>query len=209
MPNSMLLDELTELVRLETPFTFVKKGDGELECMHGVQGGNCDGHPYSKELGERLKQAFTFLEDKAFIVEFGDQRNYNSLLHRTDCDLQKVKDFWMSVRNSNKEKIFIGPERLRRVSGLLHARYFPIPLVNAFQHYAEMWNALQEIISPDAIVILCAGMPAKVFIHDLLVKYPNLTCLDAGSAFDPLIVGPTRTVQASKEVLEALYADVL
>ena len=33
-------------------FTFVKYGDGEIICMIGGTGKNCDDHPYSKKLGK-------------------------------------------------------------------------------------------------------------------------------------------------------------
>ena len=38
-------------------FSHIKFGDGEIECMRGSKGENCDHHPYSKELGDKLMDA--------------------------------------------------------------------------------------------------------------------------------------------------------
>jgi SAM-dependent methyltransferase len=48
-------------------------------------------------------------------------------------------------------------------------------------------------------------MPAKLLIAQALHQNPNITCIDAGSSFDPIFVGNTRTEQASQEELKELY----
>ena len=37
-------------------FTFVKYGDGEILCMIGGKGKNCDHHPYSEKLRKELEK---------------------------------------------------------------------------------------------------------------------------------------------------------
>lgn len=188
-----------------TPFTFVKRGDGEEACMAGEWGSNCDGHPYTKELGKKLRDAFAYLEPISYVVRFEDQEHYNLLLHRDDAPLAPVADFWKTVANSDKPKIFVGPERLAGAANLLHAKHVKVPLLNAFSEYDSVLEVLKESVQEDAIVVFCAGMPAKCWIAELRFENPSLTLIDAGSSFDPLFVGQTRTNQTSRMIIEELY----
>ena len=195
------LDEYTKKIKENTNFTFVKRGDGELACMNGEVGTNCDGHPYSQELGEKLKESFEFLKDKAEIVDFADQKNYNIFLHRKDNNLEKLRNFWMTVKESKRKKFFIGPKRLEGVCQMLGAELVEVPLVNAFD-YMRGTNLYPE---DNDIFIFSCGMPAKVLIAATIKQNPNITCIDAGSSFDPIFIGETRTEQVDKETLKRLY----
>jgi glycosyltransferase involved in cell wall biosynthesis len=198
------IDEYTKNIRDGVNFTFIKKGDGEIFCMEGRAGGNCDGHPYSKELGDKLKEAFAFLEGKADIATWHEQHLCNALLHRTDSNLGKVRDFWMSVKDSKKRKMFVGPKRLEGVCDLLGATQIEIPLINAFEYTKTLDLQPQD----NDIFIFSCGMPAKVLIYEAIKRNPNITCIDAGSAFDPIFGINSRTVQADKETLRRLYLPI-
>jgi len=199
--QSFKSDEYLKKIKNNENFTFVKRGDGELACMNGETGANCDNHPYSEELGKALKESFEFLKDKADIVEWDDQKNYNILLHRKDNDLEKVRNFWVTVQESPRRKFFIGPERLKGVCELLGAKHVEVPLVNAFEYITGSDLRPED----NDIFIFSCGMPAKYLIARTLKQNPNITCIDAGSAFDPIFVGATRTEQADKETLRRLY----
>lgn len=197
------LDVYAKKIKENTNFTFIKRGDGELACMAGEVGANCDAHPYSPELGTKLTESFEFLKDKADIVEWNDQATYNTFLHRKDNDLEKLRDFWVTVKESNRRKIFVGPKRLEGVCTMLDSLFVEIPLVNAFEFLKE--HDLPFIPEDNDIWIFSCGMPAKVLIADLVRKNQNITCIDAGSSFDPIFIGETRTEQADKETLRRLY----
>jgi len=195
------LDDYTKKINENENFTFVKRGDGEMACMNGEKGANCDGHDYSPELGEELKESFEFLKDKADIVEWNNQATYNILLHRKDNDLQKLKKFWMTIKESPRRKIFVGPERLSQVCDFIGASQVIVPLVNAFETIKEI-----ELDPKDGdVFIFSCGMPAKVLIARALKQNQNITCIDAGSSFDPIFIGATRTEQVDKETLRRLY----
>ena len=196
------LDIYTDKIKKNINFSFVKRGDGEIACMAGATGANCDGHPYSKELGEKLKESFVYLKDKADIVEWSDQKLYNTLLHRKDNDLGKLKEFWMAVKDSPRKKYFVGPVRLAGAASMLDATLISVPLVNAFESLSVIGVPPPE---DNTIYIFSCGMPAKVVIAELMRKNPNITCLDAGSSFDPIFVGQTRTEQMDQETLKKLY----
>ena len=51
------IDYFTEKFLNNENFTFVKYGDGELLCMLGAKGENCDFHPYTPKL---LRLLFSF-----------------------------------------------------------------------------------------------------------------------------------------------------
>jgi hypothetical protein len=210
--RAQLLNELAGCVRHGVSVSFVKRGDGEENCMRGDVGENCDGHPYSLELGCRLREAFAFLETlpSVRIVYFNDQDRYQALIHNGDNqDVLETKRFWEAVRDSERPKIFVGPDRLFRAARMLGASHVRLPLVNAFSAYEATRDCLAQLAAraSSSIFIFCAGMPAKVWIADLLKERPSLTCLDAGSAFDPLFVGNTRTGQMPMNEARALYSD--
>ena len=184
-------------------FTFVKRGDGEIECMRGDIGSNCDGHPYTKDLGDKLIKAFEFLKDKAYIAEFSDQVNYNIFLHRRDNDLEKLREFWMTVKDSPRRKIFIGPMRLEGAVKMLGiGDFIVVPLSDAFSFLKTLPLPKPE---KDDIWILSCGMSARWIIHTLLEQNREITCIDAGSSFDPVLSHRSRTGQADKETLRRLY----
>lgn len=197
------LDIYINNIKNSINFSFVKRGDGELACMSGKTGKNCDGHNYSQELGQKLKESFDFLKDKADIVEFDDQKNYNILLHRTDNDLIKLRDFYKTISFSNRRKFFVGPERLKEVSNLLKATFIEVPLINAFDH---LKNYVFEEPQDNDIWVFSCGMPAKWVIAEILKSNSNITCIDAGSSFDPIFVGKTRTEQADQSYLQGIYS---
>lgn len=195
------LDTYIENIKKNINFTVTKRGDGELNCMNGVVGKNCDGHDYSKELGERLKESFEFLKDKADVLEWTDQKNYNVLLHRKDNNLEKLSEFYKAIKVSPRRKIFVGPKRLEKVCDFLGAEFVEVPAVNAFE-YIKGSDLRPE---DNDIFIFSCGMPAKYLIAKTIKQNPNITCIDAGSAFDPIFFGRTRTEQADTQTLRKLY----
>jgi hypothetical protein len=205
-----LLDRLTAAVRDGASVSFVKRGDGEEFCMAGQVGENCDGHPYSGGLARVLMEAFGYFGRRpdVTVALWRDQERYQSLLH---CEgmVDETRRFWMAAREAKRPKIFVGPERLAGAATMLRAEHVVVPLVNAFGWYAEVRNRLLTRLRPGMIFIFCAGMPAKGWIAEVLEACRGASCIDAGSAFDPLFVGNTRTGQLSREAAWDLYRGIL
>jgi hypothetical protein len=212
-----LLTYMEDCVKKGLPISFVKRGDGEEAAMAGEKGANCDGHPYSEDLGRKLKTAFWHMDKLTAprngrtwvnVVPFEDQRFYNILLHRPDQNFDAVKGFWSAVRESEAHKIFVGPERLKAVAGMLKAEFVKIPLVNAFSEYDWIRGKLMQHAKPGTVFIFCASMVGKVWMAHLLERSAEISCIDAGSAWDPLFVpGGTRTMQLRQELLQREYAE--
>lgn len=202
------LEKMAEAIKKADNFTFVKRGDGEEACMNGEQGANCDGHNYSEPLAVGLRRAFSFFEkNNCIVVKFEDQQIYNSLLHRTDND---PSIFWKQVIKSERPKYFIGPARLSTAAKFLDAVHVEIPLSNAFDT-VDIRNLDALIRRPNGIYIFCAGMPAKLWIHQLRYLMGNTaTFIDAGSSFDSLAgVGQTRTFQVSESEFWNMYESII
>jgi hypothetical protein len=187
-------------------FSFIKRGDGEELCMNGAVGANCDGHAYSAGLGLALSEAYSYFStnENIQIVLFDDQRIYNSLLHRPENMGPDLYTFYHTIKTSPRKKVFIGPTRLGGVINFLNiSEYHSVPLTNSYNQPFDI------VPVTDAIYLFCAGMPAKVWMHQLLQENEDITCIDLGSAMDPLFVGQTRTDQTPQHDLLNFYKDML
>ncbi len=217
-PNPLLL-YLTDCVRKNLPVSFVKLGDGEQACMAGERGANCDGQIYSSELKWKLRAAFAHLEKmaadrrggrtKVNLVPFADQPYFNCILHRNDTHFDAVQEFWRAVRESGKQKLFVGPARLAGAAKMLRAEHVEVPLVNAFGEYAAIRKRLMECVKPGMILVLSAGPTAKCLIAELLTVCPDITAIDSGSAFDNLCGFITRTEMLPADLLQMEYKEWL
>lgn len=206
-PSSQFISKIQYHINNGTNISFIKKGDGEELCMNGVPGENCDGAKYSKSLGDKLREAYKYFKtnDKAIVIDYKQsQLDVNALLHRDDSDINKVKEFYLSIRNSNRPKYYFCPDRLKIACELLKAEHIPISLKEFSNHIDQ----LDFVFEDNSIILVSGGMGAKVLIAKLLNINPNITCLDIGSSFDPFIL-PTRTHQLSKQEIFKLYKDEL
>jgi hypothetical protein len=211
-----MIKKFKEMIEKGENFSFVKQGDGEILCMLGEVGRNCDGHPYSKELGDALTDAYTFFNtlENCYVTgwkDFDIPGDYvrskgnvdgDTFLHN-DVSMDKF-DFFKTVKESGRRKIFIGPAHLLGVINFLNINgYVEIPAVNSFSY--------KFAVEPEdnAIYLFSAGMPAKVWIAKLLKKNINITCIDIGSGFDPIFVGQTRTRQYHRDYLQEFYKPLL
>ena len=72
--NSMFKEpiiEMTNKIINNDNFSLARFGDGEYTCMMGGEGHNCDNHPYSSKLGDKLTSSFNYLK-KLKNVYFGE-----------------------------------------------------------------------------------------------------------------------------------------
>jgi len=217
------LYQLKERIKQGENFNFVKMGDGEMSAMLGAKGQNCDGQQYSKKLGEGLKKAYKMIgkvknthitkwklgmekERKSLEGKLGIkcEVNHDLLLNRVNELSVYHYNFWKAIKNSSRKKIFVGPKRLEGVVKFLNIDDFiEIPEKNSYE--AKFHIKLKD----NAIILFSAGMPSKIWISKLLKINPNITCIDCGSAFDPIFVGQTRTNQALQSELKDFYKDLI
>lgn len=210
------IKDFQSMIENNENFTFTKQGDGEIFCMIGQEGQNCDGHSYSKELGNELKKAYNLFNtlDNCYVTKWTDfdiQGDYVKSKGNIDGDTflhneisQDKYDFFKSLKHSKRKKIYVGPKKLKEVVNFLNIDIFKeIPEVNAFNYNFDMHA------EENAIYLFSASMPAKIWIAKLLKRNKNITCIDIGSGFDPIFIGQTRTRQIQKEVLQFHYHNLL
>lgn len=201
---------LTGWVRHRQCFIFTKQGDGELAAMNGEPGQNCDGQNYTPELRRALIAAYTRFEllrqtyDNVIVVPWNYPFN---ILHHDNTDIYEVRDLWIAVVESEQPKVFVGPARLAQAATFLRAKHIAVPAERAFDSDAQVRRALWDSWQTGAMFIFSAGPAAKVWEAE--VASSAVTVIDAGSAFDPLFFGPTRTHQLPMEMLRKMYADYL
>ena len=177
--------------------------------MDGKQGQTCDGQPYSPELQQKLREAFDILKNRVYVLENPNQPSVNQLYHRKGNDNRAVAEFWKAVRDSKRRKVFVGPnmgaKSLRGAAEFLGALQISCADKDAFDDFAEILEQLKPLAEKGTIFIFSAGPASKCWIAELVANHPDVTCIDAGSTFDPMFVGQTRTEQLSMEECWALY----
>ena len=240
-PNELLIDSqekvgidfFTKKMMNNENFTFVKYGDGEILCMIGGVGENCDQHPYSKKLGKELEKSFVKLlrlYDDVYLAEWVDNLvktresyvNVNELKPKFadyECFLtlkenlndKKLLNFYALVKNTKRKKVFIGPKKLKKVTKMLNIDSFvEVPLINAFSDYDKVMNELVQIgVNDNNIYMLCCSMMSCIICSDLKEMNKKVTLLDLGSGLDPIFGEKTRPKQPSEEECFQYFKDLL
>ena len=234
--NNMIKNQVMIKKHLDdnTPFIFAKFGDGELLCMNGSIGSNCDGHPYTPKLANKLRESLFKLSShpNIYIADWGTDKfikirnkfinhnnnnikyiEYEVLLSISINISRELFELYKSILScdSRKQVIFIIPEQLNNIKNYIapNATIINIPIRNAFQAYDNLVERVNNVlIDDDAIIITSCGLLAKALISDLYSEHNNITCMDFGSAFDPLLIGHTRDGQASYEVVKKFFNDI-
>jgi hypothetical protein len=118
-----------------------------------------------------------------------------------NVELPYLFDFYKTIKESNRNKVYVGPERLSELKTLLNLDYYiEIPLINAFSVYDNIISTIKEVLVDDSIIMLSVGLQSPSIANELLNINPNITILDIGSGFDPLYFEQTRGhTQASVE----------
>jgi len=120
-----------------------------------------------------------------------------------NVELPDLFNFYKTIKDSGRNKIYVGPERLSGLSELLNLNYYiKIPLINAFSEHDKIVNSIKNVIVDDSIIMLSVGLQSPSISASLLEFNQNITILDIGSGFDPLYFAQTRG-RAQASVYEA------
>lgn len=226
--------DFKEFLDNNIPFTYAKFGDGELICMSGQRGQNCDRHPYSTQLGDKLKKSLFELtsRDNVYIADWtagncpnirddftnlekfnkDNLADYGMLLSLDSTLKDPLREFYRSIKKCDewKQVMLVIPERLNGISQYIapNATIINVPLINAFSKYDEILSTIRDQLEEDAIMISACGMNSKALIGELIAEYEGVTFLDFGSAFDPLLVGNTRTGQSKNATVQEFFDSI-
>ena len=169
-------------------FSFSRFGDGELNCIFGKTGANCDGHIYFDDLGKALTKVWNNPRGIIAMQRYGYEmykdrlgENYwadADILHKSSIngELDKFCDTLY-----DRYVIMVGPQHLEGLKWIDRMVY--VPGKNAWKSYKGIKAIIKSQLPIGSVVIYCCGMMAEVLIHDLFD--PRITQIDAGSVFDP------------------------
>jgi Galactoside-binding lectin len=101
--------------------------------------------------------------------------------------------------------VFVGPGRLAGAAEMIRARHVVAPLATAHDDVDRIVDEIEA--SPWDIAVLSAGRGAKIV--EARIARADKTVIDTGSAFDPLFVGPTRTLQIDSRAARSYFRHLL
>jgi SAM-dependent methyltransferase len=227
---------LTERIRDQKPFVFIKFGDGALECIYRTNQckHTCDKEAYTPELAQKLQWAWHALmrhpntyagdwmtasftadcDDHKYITEWEkfvagwhpNWLHFECLLIMSES--QAVVDFYRAVKEDCRRKVLIGRPEMDRAALMLNAEYVPIPMTTNLLPYVDYMVAEVERHEPE-VVLYGAGMAGNIAAAELIQRHPHWTLISIGSALDPIFVGRTRTDQLSQLHAQRLFRDLL
>lgn len=234
MIKSMLLKANDYVNSPYQNMTFTKFGDGELICMQGTfkKGStNCDGQTYSKELSESLINSlatFDNLKDRKNIeIYLGlwewnladilntyiklyqwkfDFTCYETFLHTHESLLDYTFDFYNSIKNTKRKKIYVAPNRLKPAIDWLNIdKHIIVSESNAFDNYLDVKENLLDEITDNCIILYSSGLMSKVLISDVLKENTCTSNFDIGSGLDNVFLFNNRENQIDTNVLKQKY----
>lgn len=205
--------DLVAKLRARESFAFSRWGDGEWFAVLGRDyGSNCDGHPYSKALGQDLTDVLLSrppyllgMQNLAMgrmgssIEEFlegsglSDLPWCNSDIFHREAIRGGLKDLVDAL--NDRDLTIVGPDHLRKLTEthFPQADFVSVPPRNAYAKWQAVCAdvALSLAGRPDAVVSLSMGMPAELALDRLYhlgaAEGANWTLIDFGSLWDPFV----------------------
>jgi hypothetical protein len=197
--DAITFKKICDNLKNNVNFKFARYGDGELFCMSGKVGRNCDKHEYFPDLGASLINAVS--ENKGYMVgvqplsvshlphlvdEFILKHHLEKDLYNADvlhnASIDGKLDIFMNALDS-RNVILVGPAHLCNLfEEMVHIVTVKI---NAWIDYHKIREELGYHIewTDKPVILLSCGMMAEVLLHDFADT--DSTIIDTGSVFDP------------------------
>lgn len=121
-----------------------------------------------------------------------------------NMEFDYLLNFYKVIKESNRNKIYIGPTRLKVIEPILNIDTFiEIPLLNAYNNFDDIIYKVKNLLVDNSIIMLSVGPMSPVLLSEIIKLNKNVTVLDIGSGFDTLAVDQTRgNSQATKEQIK-------
>ena len=169
-------------------FSFSRFGDGEMFCMEGKEGMNCDMHTYFPDLGEALRNVLDNPKGVMGLMPNADKLRSHDIEWadgRVFCDASIRGDLDRFMEALNDRHVgLVGPWHLRNMKFV--SSFVQVPMRNAWLEYDRIKKIIytdENIWTPDVVILYACGMMAPVLIHDLYRE--DITQIDVGAVFDP------------------------
>ncbi len=189
-------DTMLEFLERKVPFKFARYGDGEINCINGKPGHNCDHHNYYSDLGLALHNATQRARYMVGIQPLSISQRLNlDIFHGLDlynADVlhnasirKRLPDFVQAMKH--RFVVLVGPRHLKKLP--FYHLHIEIPTLNCWLKYEEICGEIETLVTQNVIrhesivFILCASMMSEVIID----RFRDSACtfIDAGSVFDP------------------------
>lgn len=215
------LDSYVKLLQSDSPFAFVRYGNGEWDGILGTRketgsrSQNLAIPSLQKELQDSLRHAYdpsSYFLGMQYYMQHRPQlwsqtlrwlwiNGPNLVWHNGDVFhwASSGGKLWPLIRELRKKSlVFIGPPHLRSISRLLpYVGFIQVRLPNCYQDKAQIRKAILNHLG-SAVFCFSAGPTAKVLIHDLfpLLGQDNFL-IDFGSLWDVYCGVKSRTYHKS------------
>lgn len=195
-------------------YSLARYGDGELYCMWGREGSNCDGSDYTIELRQGLlaslrhrSESFVYglqhvlPEDRERIEFETSPPRVSPAINWHDSEvfgdaLVNGELFPLIEQLGKMETCVIGNESHRKVySLLLNEQFIEVPPKNAHLHYQRVCDLIYKYAHrhPETVFLFSAGMASNVIIADLHNFLSRTWLLDVGHIWDVFVGNPPRS----------------
>jgi hypothetical protein len=187
-------------------FSFTRYWDGEMACMVGREGMNCDSAPYSSALREHLKKTisnnysyyhsiywpYNHEGTKNLQVTFDNYLQAESKIEWFDAMIWQrcfeAGNFHQYVVNALQDKniLFVAGEHIKPIQQKIKVRDFiPVHDRLAFDNLESTEDEIVGKYENGDVIIFCAGMASNCMIDDLFpIIGQRVTMLDMGSVWD-------------------------
>jgi len=227
--------QLTYFIRNDIPCLFVKYGDGEFYAANYRNGNNCDGTPYTQNLGNKVRESFIYnIQQPNSMVGAWHDHSHKNFWHSLSTHPVNWVDFhtvlidnnkpinhsndklnlFTSIKNSKLKKIYISNASMYKAKDIfLIDSHIIIDKSNWFDtQYDFIYESIKKELDENqkSMVLISAGMGSKYIICELHKLFPNCIYIDIGSGFDKICTGKhTRTYNPDFEKLVEYLKPIL
>ncbi|HZX14132.1 MAG TPA: hypothetical protein VFF49_07010 [Thermodesulfobacteriota bacterium] len=228
-PKKVDLEWFINLLDSRDPFTFVRYGDGEFQCILDVGKNNCDNIQYSKNLRRDLLQSLHYADTRGRLfrgilaIALRSMRSQIEFYLSTNkINIAWIDGTFMVAANrkgnfkpvfkalSDRKILYVGPNFLRNIPNLFAEYFVEVDRYDAFsKRQTYLQTALDLSPNVDTIAV-SMGPAAKNFCVDLYELIGSThTIIDFGSIFDGYCGMPSRRYMQRdtwKEIMQANLA---
>ena len=205
-------------------FSLARYGDGELQCLFGWEGGNCDGCDYTPELKEGLTRSLS-LDEPDLIhglqrVLPKDEIEFVKLLVRlhspitdwydTDVFTESLMagEFYPMIEAlRSRPTVIVSNATVRRIRSIIsYELYIETPTKNSYEHVSTIANQIlmhSRLARGPIVYLLSCGMTATVLVSELHGRV-NGWLIDIGHIWDVFLGRATRSyaMKMTREQIE-------
>ena len=204
-PWQQTFERMCTMLKEGINFKFARYGDGEIFCMTGKIGHNCDKHQYFPEMGIALNTAIKRANYMVGIQPLSISQKLHERIELPECKLYNADVLHNASINKRIFEVFTLIKN-HVIVGPLHSKNFSraenhiiIPDLNCWEVHNYTCKAIQRKINEGhKIFILCASMTSEVIIDQF--RNEDVTFIDFGSVLDPYCNVKSRTYHQSLQV---------